>query len=71
MKETLQTIFHKVQALAKCVRLEYEEMCIPEKHKFVQAMHKFGDKFVHGLLKFVRLCNMEALQYHRNPIIFC
>ncbi len=46
-----------------CVRLEYEEMCIPEKHRFLQAVHKFGNKFVHSLHKFVRLCNMESLQW--------
>ncbi len=46
-----------------CVRLEYEEMCIPEKHKFVRAMHKFGDKSVRGLHKFVRLFHMETLHY--------
>ncbi len=39
-------------------------MCIPAKHKFVQAVHKFGNKFVHRLHKFVHLCNMEMLHLH-------
>ncbi len=70
MKNFFKTCFLVVQTLTKngawlaqiFVGLEYEERSIPASYKFVQAMHKLGNKFVHGVHTLVHFCSMEMLQ---------
>ncbi len=64
MNETLQTIFPQGMSSDKnlyklaqiCVRLEKEEMRIPE------------NKFVHGLHKFVHVCKMDTFYFCQHFI---